>query len=138
MKQLNKSSNYNRAANLGKLACKGAIPWNRGIHRTEEVKEKLRIFRKNFYKNNPHPKGMLGKHHTKETIEKIRINSSTPEINKKKAAGTRKYVLSQFHPFTCLICEKYFLITKKRKRTQKYCSNKCRYKARRNIYQRIT
>src|SRR3990167_5398093 len=95
MKQLNKSSNYNRAANLGKLACKGAIPWNRGIPRTEEVKEKLRIFRKNFYKNNPHPKGMLGKHHTKETIEKIRINSSTPEINKKKAAGTRKYVLSQ-------------------------------------------
>jgi DNA mismatch endonuclease (patch repair protein) len=46
-----------------------------GKKHKESTKEKLSTFRKEFLKNNEHPKGMLGKKHTPEAIEKIRERS---------------------------------------------------------------
>ena len=125
--------------NLGKHAEKGATPWNKGIPRTEEVKKKISEVRKKGFITGEitHPKGMLGKKHSQGTIEKIRKNSNTDEILKRKIEGTKRYHQQRRVLFVCLRCGKKDFVTRKRARTQKYCSNKCRYIARRNVYQRI-
>jgi len=43
----------------------------KGQHCSEETKRKISEARKEFYKNNPHPKGMLGKQHSEESKKKI-------------------------------------------------------------------
>ncbi|HHB0793404.1 TPA: NUMOD1 domain-containing DNA-binding protein [Vibrio cholerae] len=49
------------------------------------------IFFKEYWKNNPHPKGMLGKHHTEETKERIsdsvKLSATTVKINKFSLEG---------------------------------------------------
>lgn len=56
--------------NLGKLAQKGAKPWNKGVLRTAQEKKNISEGRKNYYKTHEHPRGMLGKKHS-EASENI-------------------------------------------------------------------
>jgi len=73
------------------------VVWNKGKKLSKEHRNNLSKARKNFYKNNPHPKGMLGKtnkwgHHTEET--KILIGEKgmgRPAWNKGKKLPKMKY-----------------------------------------------
>lgn len=76
----------------------GNIPWNKGIHQWE---------------NNPHPKGMLGKHHTQEAKDKIG--------RKEKGRNNPRW---NSRPKFCIICGREFFVSPC-KEDKKCCSREC-------------
>ena len=76
MKNLKKLKNWNRTKNLGNYAKKGSVPWNKGVPRLKKTKQKISNTRKIGFLNGKisHPKGMLGKKHSEEAIERIKKN----------------------------------------------------------------
>lgn len=99
------------------MAQKGAIPWNKGISRTEEVKRKISEVRKARFLTGEliHPRGMLGKKHSDETKKKIAKGfKNVPRIRKSVK------VL-----FICSICKTEKLLIPSDARNKKYCSYIC-------------
>jgi len=70
-------------------ASKGTSNGNYGNHLSQEAKEKISLFNKNYYKNNKHP--MLGTHHSKETILKL-VNSHKGLLAKEKHPSWGKHL----------------------------------------------
>ena len=82
--------------------------WPKGKLRSEKTRRKMSAATKLWHENNPHPKPMLGKHHSKETIAKMKESSSTieggsshPRWKGGRIINSRGYVLiwKPDHPF---------------------------------------
>ena len=52
-------------------------PWNKGTSISEAIKNKI----SNALKGRISPKGMLGKHHSEKTKEKLRLSSDVNSIS---------------------------------------------------------
>lgn len=74
----NESNVYRKCKELGlkkkKVVISELCPHKKRIY-TEEDRQRISDFWKKWYKENEHPKGMLGKHHTKET--KLQLSESS-------------------------------------------------------------
>jgi DNA-directed RNA polymerase subunit RPC12/RpoP len=100
--------------------------WNKGIcHLSEKSKKKIGVASKNRIKKNGHPKGMLGKKHSKKTIEKLK------KWKPNKEQISKMIHLKEEHPLwkgdniisTCPICSKK--IISRPNKEKKYCSYAC-------------
>uniref|UniRef100_A0A6H2A452 HNH nuclease domain-containing protein n=1 Tax=viral metagenome TaxID=1070528 RepID=A0A6H2A452_9ZZZZ len=112
------------------------IPWNKGIPRTKKERAKISRGRKLAIRKYGHPRGMLGKKHTQETIEKIRSWKPTSEQRKKQVIQTRLSAQKRSKKILikCIICKKEFWIKQGRSKTAKYCSYKCLGDSKRKNY----
>lgn len=103
---------------------KGMIPWNKGIPRTLEIKRQIGERTKEYLRTHVHPRGMLGKHHSLETITKIKLYH--PNAEQKAKCGCK---LEKHHKWTphetrlCAICKKPMYV--RVSSNTKYCSYKC-------------
>ena len=77
---------------------------------------------------NGHPRYMLGKKHSEETINKIKSWKPTPEQESKRNSKVIEYLNRKFPKSEkiCTFCKKLFIVNYKYRNKRKYCSNKCR------------
>jgi len=125
IEQKKKLKNWKKAENLGEYAVKGSIPWNKGVPRTQAEKKNISTGRKKCILKNGHPKGMLGKKHSEGTKRRIAENSSTPEMLARRQIAFKEYCKNKRVLFKCSVCGAESMITRKRAKTQKYCSYAC-------------
>lgn len=116
---------YNHADNLGKYSKLGATPWNVGVPRTAEEKEKMSVARKEWMQTHEHPRGMLGKKHDPDIKKKLADNLKDPETRKKRKIAWDNYCLNKRVVFKCPECGKEESITRCAAKTRKYCSYHC-------------
>lgn len=109
------------------MANKGNVPWNVGVPRTQAEKEKISKTRKDRLLSGEiiHPKGMLGKRHAPQSIQKIKENSSTPDMMRRRIIGSLKKCLSLRVNVVCRFCGKEMSVTRKRSKSFVFCSYKC-------------
>jgi hypothetical protein len=107
-----------------------AKAWNKGIPRTDEEKRNISIGRKLAIKKYGHPRGMLGKKHSQETIEKIRSWRPTAEQRERQKINSRIATRKRFEGkgqikklVKCLVCGKEKYVRKRE--IGNYCSYKC-------------
>lgn len=130
---------FDRAKNLGTMSKKGNIPWNLGISRTKEEKLKMSVARKEWLSTHNHPKGMLGKKHSIDTIEKIKKSGVNASWREKAIANFLDMCEKKRVLYQCPGCNSVEMLSKSRAKNKKFCSYKCsnKYaiKKRGNTYQ---
>jgi len=100
--------------------------WNKGIcHLTKEARERIGLASKKRIREKGHPKGMLGKKHSKETILKLRKWRPTKKQKEKMVhRGAQHPNWSGDNVIVeCLVCKKEIVC--RPYKIRKYCSYKC-------------
>lgn len=100
--------------------------WNKGIcHLSENAKKRIGICSKERIKEKGHPRGMLGKHHTKETIARLKKWRPTDEQKKKMmhCGQDSSLWIGKDVIVKCKVCGKQ--IKCRPNKLKKYCGYKC-------------